>query len=70
MAYGGSDLDQSEVISFSQYLVEQLKPLPWSLNVLDKYYDTKKNEWITGIDNNDGNPLNMSLILEKIMDVM
>ena len=61
----GSQLNQSEVIYFAQYLVEQIKPIPWSLNSLDHYYVTKDCHWITG-----GKTFNKSLVLERIMDVM
>jgi hypothetical protein len=42
-------LDQAEVIEFAKYFATYTKELgiPWSLNVLDKYYDTKESKWFT-----------------------
>ena len=42
------DIDTNEAIEFSKYFIDALKPIPWSLNVLDVYYDTKNAEWRTG----------------------
>ncbi|XP_032228364.2 uncharacterized protein LOC5504203 [Nematostella vectensis] len=65
-------LTQTEVINFGRYFVGKLKraKIPWSLNVLDSYYDTEKCEWLTDIQDIKGRKLNMSLVLENILDVM
>ena len=42
----------------------------WSLNVLDRYYDTEKSKWLTERQNIKGRILNMSLVLDNIMEVM
>lgn len=65
-------LDQVEVINFARYFAITLKEkgIPWSLNVLDRYYDTEKSEWLTERQNIKGRMLNMSLVLDNIMEVM
>ena len=67
-------LDESEVISFARFFVNELKinGIPWSLNVLDDYYDTRKNSWKTELQyfRRQETPLNMSRVLENIQDVM
>lgn len=40
------------------------------LNVLDRYYDTEKSKWLTERQNIKGRILNMSLVLDNIMEVM
>lgn len=49
-------LDQAEVINFARYFALTLKEkgIPWSLNVLDRYYDTEKSEWLTERQNIKG----------------
>ena len=68
-AYGS--LIQEEVISFAQFFTAELKDagIPWSLNVLDDYYNTKKWTWL---DENTlkGVALNTSLILDSILNVL
>ena len=66
------DLNQQEVINFARYFVEQLcnAGVPWSLNVLDRYYDTKEKRWLTEKQEIKGRSLNMSEVLENIRDVM
>ena len=65
-------LDQAEVINFARYFAITLKEkgIPWSLNVLDRYYDTEKSKWLTERQNIKGRILNMSLVLDNIMEVM
>ena len=67
-------LNEEEVISFAQFFVDELKneQIPWSLNVLDDYYDTSKSRWITGPQDlvEGGHPLHMSRVLESILAVM
>lgn len=65
-------LDQAEVINFARYFAITLKEkgIPWSLNVLDRYYDTEKSEWLTERQNIKGRMLNMSVVLDNIMEVM
>ena len=66
------ELEELEVIEFAKYFVRSMKAekIPWSLNVLDRYYDTKKSEWITGIQNIQGAKINMAEVLQKIIDVI
>ena len=65
-------LNQEEVINFAHYFVSELKKeeIPWSLNVLDNYYETRKSRWITEIQELGRYSLkvslNMSLVLEAI----
>lgn len=68
----GGSLKEEEVISFGQYFASQLgkENIPWSLNVLDRYYDTSKSEWITNMQDVSGRSLNMSKVLDKIKEVM
>lgn len=68
----GGSLNQEEVISFGQYFTSQLgkQNIPWSLNVLDRYYDTSKSQWITDMQDVAGKSFNMSLVLDKIKEVM
>ncbi len=68
-------LNEAEVINFARFFVDLLKSaqIPWSLNVLDNYYDTKGSTWLTDIQTlprNDGAQLNMSRVLDNILDVM
>ncbi len=65
-------LNQTEVINFARFFVSELKKeeIPWSLNVLDEYYDTKECEWQTGIQTIKKANLNMSLVLDNIRDLM
>ena len=44
-------MEQTEVENFARFFVNELKikKIPWSLNVLDDYYDTEKSEWISGV---------------------
>lgn len=68
----GGDLDETEVINFARFFVNELKieQIPWSLNVLDDYYDTRRSQWITDTRNLKGAQLNMSAVLDNIVDVM
>ena len=45
--YEDGDLREEEVINFARFFVSELRSvnIPWSLNVLDRYYDTKENTW-------------------------
>ena len=65
-------LEESEVIAFAEYFVKRMKiaGLPWSLNVLDRYYNTSKSEWIIGKQNIKGAEIDMSKVLEKIVKFM
>ncbi len=65
-------LKEEEVIEFAKYFVESLKDakIPWSLNVLDRYYDTKKSEWIAGIQKIKKQKINMAQVLQNIIEVM
>ena len=76
----GGALNQSEVISFARFFASQLKleRIPWSLNVLDDYYDTRESRWLTNTQllpkrpspGGQRAPLNMSVILDNIREVM
>ena len=65
-------LNEIEVINFARFFVHEfkLKNIPWSLNVLDNYYDTKRSQWKTGVQSLSGAQLNMSRVLENIQEVM
>ncbi|XP_031570675.1 LOW QUALITY PROTEIN: uncharacterized protein LOC116304999 [Actinia tenebrosa] len=68
----GGSLTEAEVINFGRYFASEMKKknIPWSLNVLDRYYDTKNSQWLTGIQDIKGQPLDMSRVLKKIIKVM
>ena len=65
-------LNENEVIHFARFFASELRKenIPWSLNVLDQYYDTKKSRWLTGKQDVEGRLLNMSKVLENIREVM
>ena len=65
-------LNESEVINFARFFVNELKinGIPWSLNVLDDYYNTTRSVWKTGVQDLKGAQLNMPRVLENIRDVM
>ena len=65
-------LDEMEVIKFARFFAEELRKenIPWSLNVLDQYYDTEKSEWLTGLQDIKGALLNMSRVLDNIQGAM
>ena len=75
-------LDQMEVMSFAKYFVELCKneSIPWSLNDFDQYYDTETSTRRTepqtrtyllfGFPVYFRFPLNMSLVLDTIVDAM
>ena len=66
------ELDETEVINFAKFFVNELKiaQIPWSLNVLDDYYDTKESRWLTLNHKLPGGTLNVSRVLQGIKDVM
>ncbi|XP_063405507.1 cellulase/esterase CelE-like [Mytilus trossulus] len=64
------DLSQSEIINFGKYFVQVIKPIPWSMNVLDTYYDTRNSDWILNDQVIKGQTLNMSRVLDEIITVM
>ena len=66
------DLTEDEVISFARFFVTELRGvnIPWSLNVLDRYYDTKEKTWLTEKQKIKGRDLNMSRVLDNIREVM
>ncbi|XP_078372857.1 cellulase/esterase CelE-like [Oculina patagonica] len=65
-------LNETEVINFARFFAGELRKenIPWSLNVLDRYYDTENSEWLTGMQDIKGTLLNMSKVLENIQDEM
>ncbi|KAJ7321513.1 hypothetical protein OS493_034568 [Desmophyllum pertusum] len=66
------ELREEEVINFARFFVTELRDLniPWSLNVLDRYYDTKKKTWLTEKQKIYKHALNMSRVLDNIREVM
>lgn len=68
----GGGLNEMQVINFAEFFVSELKSrgIPWSMNVLDDYYDTKESQWIIGKQNKKGQLLDMSRILERIRALM
>ena len=66
------DLREEEVMNFARFFVTELRTvnIPWSLNVLDRYYDTKENTWLTEKQIIKGRALNMSRVLDNIREVM
>ena len=63
-------LNESEVLEFAKFFVKTIKPIPWSLNSLHKFYDVKKNKWIDYNVDISEQSLNMSKILQTIIDGM
>ena len=77
----GGQLNQTEVMSFAKFFVEACKEaqIPWTLNQFDEFYDARtstrktKNQMLfyTWKGNYTiTHPLNMSLILDTIVDAM
>ena len=67
----GGSWNQTEVINFARFFAGQLKKkqIPWSLIVLDRYYDTSRNKWLTEKQDVKGRMLNMSRVLDNILEV-
>ena len=71
-------LNESEVIHFATYFVKQIKKegIPWSLNDLNKYYDTKKGEWLNGTQilkakiGTNKQKIDMAKVLQTIIEFM
>jgi hypothetical protein len=70
-------IDQEEVENFARFFVNELKikKIPWSLNVLDDYYNTQKSEWRIGSQTLPRGKefaveLDMDKVLDEIVDVM
>lgn len=65
-------LRENEVINFGRFFAQELRKIkvPWSLNVLDRYYDTKESRWLTEPQEIKGRSFNMSRVLDNIRDVM
>ena len=65
-------LNEDEVVSFGRYFARELRRvgIPWTMNVLDDYYNTKKSYWITGDQNISNAILDMDRVLEEIRKVM
>ena len=62
------ELKESEAIEFAKYFVKELKieGIPWSLNVLDRYYNTAESEWIRGKQDIQGAKIDMAKVLTRI----
>ena len=69
-ANGG--ITETEAIKFARFFVKELRKenIPWSLNVLDNYYDTKKSKWRTETQVIEGQQLKMAKILNNIRKEM
>ena len=69
-ANGG--ITETEAIKFARFFVKELRKenIPWSLNVLDNYYDTKKSKWRTETQVIKGQQLKMAKILNNIRKEM
>lgn len=65
-------ITEEEAISFARFFVTELRNvgIPWSMNVLDRYYDTEESKWLTAEQNISGQILNMYKVLKKIIEVM
>lgn len=63
-------LTKREVINFAKYFARNIKPIPWSMNVLNMYYDTTKSNWLSGIQTIAHQSLNMTEVLNEIKSVM
>ena len=66
------ELVEKEVINFARFFVSELKKagIPWSLNVLDVYYRTEDNTWLTDPQDIEGQLINVSKVLDNIKDSM
>ena len=72
------NLTQDEVVNFARFFVHELKikNIPWSVNVLDDYYNTTSSEWIIGNQTLPRPPklngvrLYMDDVLDNILDVL
>lgn len=58
------NITETEAIKCARFYVEELrkKNIPWSLNVVDNYYDTKESKWRTETQVIKGRPLKMAKI--------
>lgn len=65
-------LNQTEIINFGKFFASRLREesIPWSMNVLDAFYDTKKSAWITGDQDVKGATLDLVAALDEIKAVM
>lgn len=63
-------INQTEAIYFTRYFLQQLKPIPWSLNTIKRYYNTRQNSWVTGTEVIADQTLNFPELLEVILEVM
>ena len=65
-------LKQNEVINFARFFAGKLKEkqIPWSLNVLDRYYDTLTSQWIKEKQDVAGRMLSMYKVLDNIIEEM
>ena len=65
-------ITESEAINFARFFVAELGKvnIPWSLNALDNYYNTKNKTWLSGDQEIQKRKLNMSMILDNIRELM
>lgn len=67
-------MEQTEVENFARFFVNELKikKIPWSLNMLDNYYDTEKSEWISGVQTlpRGKKRKGVELEMDKVLDIM
>lgn len=61
-------INQTEAECFAEFFTTTLKKagVPWSLNALENYYDTRSAKWLTDLRMTDKTPLNFSRILNVI----
>ena len=68
----GGALNQTEVTNFGKFFASRLKQegIPWTMNVLDAFYDTSSSSWLTGTKDVKGASLNLIDVLDEMKTVM
>ena len=68
----GGKINESEAIHFTRFFVKEIRKakIPWSLNSLEKYYIMGKGKWRRRPLTIEGQQLNMSKILDNIIELM
>ena len=68
----GGKINESEAIYFTRFFVKEIRKakIPWSLNSLEKYYILGKGKWRRRPLTIEGQQLNMSKILDNIIELM
>ena len=64
------EVTEFEAIAFARFFVTELKAaqIPWSLNAIEKYYNTQKSYWKEGAQIWAGASLHMDRILDAILE--